>query len=159
MEIFQPLLDIFKSSEFQTALANVLILTITGVAAAVSRVIFGFVKTNTSERQFLLLQSVAVAAVRAAEQGELAGLVKDKKQSAFNVVNAYIAQMGLTAITAEQIDAAIESAVLTQFNAYKAQPAPAFPFAFGPLPTPDEVEDMGSPEPGTIADVGGEANG
>jgi LL-H family phage holin len=152
--LFQPLVDILKSTEFQTALANVLILTITGVAAAVSRAIFSFVKTNTSERQFLLLQSIAVAAVRAAEQGELAGLVKDKKQSAFNVINEYIKQMGLTEVTAEQIDAAIESAVLTQFNAYKTQPAPAFPFSFGPLPTPDGEE--GEPEPGAEPE---EANG
>jgi LL-H family phage holin len=159
LEVFQPLLDILKSSEFQTAIANVLILTITGVAAAISRAIFGFVKTNTNERQFLLLQSIAIAAVRAAEQGELAGLVKDKKQSAFNIINAYIQQMGLTEITAEQIDAAIESAVLTQFNAYKTQPAPAFPFPFGPLPTPDEGEDGETPETGTIADAGEEANG
>lgn len=141
--------EMFSSPEFQTALANILIITITGVAAAISKAIFSFVKTNTNERQFLLLQSLAVAAVRAAEQGELAGYVSDKKASAFNVIDAYLKQMGITGITAAQIDAAIEAAVLTQFNAYKTQPVPQFPFPF-PVdpdePTP-ETEPVPEPEP------------
>lgn len=157
--LLQPLIDILKSPEFQTSLANVLLLVITGLAATIGRAGFGFIKSNTNEKQFLLLQSLAVAAVRAAEQGELAGVISDKKASAFNIVNAYLQQMGLTAITAEQIDAAIESAVLTQFNAYKTQPAPAFPFSFPDFGSADPAaagdEDV-TPEPG---DESEEANG
>lgn len=142
--ILQPLVDILKSPEFQTSLANVLILTVTGIVTVLAKAGFGFIKTNTNERQFLLLQSLAVAAVRAAEQGELSGIVQDKKRSAFNVVNAYLQQMGLTGITAEQIDAAIESAVLTQFNAYKTQPVPSFPFPFIPAADPGEGDGEGA---------------
>ena len=136
MEILQPLLDVFKSSEFQTAVANVLIMVVTGVIAVIGRATLGTLRARTTDQQFTLLQDIAGFAVKAAEQAGLSGRVTDKKASAINIVQQYLTQYGITGVTAEQIDAAIESAVLSQFNLYKTYPSLTFE-----LPTTETTGD------------------
>ena len=136
--------DFLANPEVQTALVNLILAVVSVSAAALSRAVLSFVRTRTNEWQFQLLQNIASSAVLAAEQAGLAGRVQDKKKSAFNVINAHLRQMGLTAITAEQVDAAIEAAVLSNLNYSKTQRG-ALPFELFPLPTPVENEGEDSP--------------
>lgn len=138
--------DLLANPDVQSALGTVLLALSGLIATVLSSAGLAFIKSKTSADTFEQLQLFAQYAVLAAEQGKLAGYISDKKASATNLVNAYLKQAGITGVTAEAIDGAIEAAVLRSFNAYKTQPAPAFPFPFGPLPTPDDVD--GEPDSG-----------
>lgn len=147
-------MDIIKeflaNPEVQSALGT-LILALAGfIATALSSATVGLIKSKTTAAQFEQLQLFAIAAVHAAEQGALSGFVTDKKASAINVVNGYLQSAGITSVSAADIDAAIEAAVLRSFNAYKTQPAVSpfgFPFPM-PEPTPPNGVDDLPPEEG-----------
>lgn len=62
-----------------------------------------------------VLDALAEKAVNAAEQANMAGLIQDKKEYAMEIVAKFLADQGLT-INIALIDAAIEAAVLEQFN-------------------------------------------
>ena len=131
--------DFLSAPEFQTALGTIILVTVSSLTALVLGALYAFIKSNTSQTQFDLLRELAQSAVLAAEQGQLAGFVTDKKKSAIAIVQAHLTQMGLTGITATQIDAAIETAVLASFNAYKTAPQPVYPFyPIEPEPQGDE---------------------
>lgn len=106
----------FNSPELQTAIANILLLVITGVVGAISKAVYTFVKTKTSANQFAILEQVVTSAIRTAEQGAIAGFVTDKKATAFAIVNEGLKNAGIRNLTAAQIDAAIEAAVKYEFN-------------------------------------------
>lgn len=144
--------SILTSPEFQQAIANVLLLVVTLVTGALAKAGYSFLKSNTSANQFLLLQEIADAAVKAAEQGALSGFVTDKKATATKVVQDSLNKAGLKSVTAEQIEAAIEGAVLTNFNADKTAAAVVNePVADAPV----EAEDAADLADGEPADEAG----
>ena len=109
-------MDILTSSELQVAIANILLLVITAIASAISKAVYTFIKTKTSDTQLMMLRELAAAAVNAAEQGAIAGFVTDRKATAIRIVNEGLANAGIKNLTATQIEAAIETAVKETFN-------------------------------------------
>lgn len=61
------------------------------------------------------VEQVARIAVRAAEQANLGGLIKDKKDYAVAIAQEWLNEKGLN-ITLDLIEAAIEAAVYQEFN-------------------------------------------
>lgn len=77
-------------------------------------------REKLSVQQADFLKQAALFAVQAAEQAGMGGLIKDKKTYAVEVAQIWLANKGLT-IDLELIAAAIEAAVLEQFNKDKVQ--------------------------------------
>jgi hypothetical protein len=121
----------------QQAIANILLIVITGVVGALAKAFYTWVKTNTSASQFSLLEQIAASAVDAAEQGAIAGFVKDRKATAIAIVNEGLKNAGIKNLTAEQIDAAVEAAVKLNLNADKS---------FVGVPAEDEPVVVEDPE-------------
>ena len=133
-------MDIFTSPQFQEALANAVILIITGIVGALSRAFYLWLKAHTTQQQFSILEQIADAAVNAAEQGAIGGFVTDKKATATAIVNEYLTNAKITGLTAQQIDAAIEAAVKVNFNAdLQASAKPVTE-----TPVPDETAPAGT---------------
>lgn len=109
-------MDFLSNSETQQAIANIVLLVVTGVVGAIAKAIYTFIKTNTSQTQFSILEQIAASAVSTAEQGAIAGFVTDKKATALSIVNEGLKNAGITNLSAEQIDAAVEAAVKDNFN-------------------------------------------
>lgn len=65
-----------------------------------------------------VLDEVAVTAVQAAEQMQLADMIADKKQYALATVDEYLRVRGFT-VDMAIIEAAVEAAVLREFNQAK----------------------------------------
>lgn len=105
-------MEFLTSPEFQTALGTLILITIGGLATYLTRGIVGLIKAKTTAEQLNTLRTIAAIAVQAVEQSGLGGELEDKKQSAINLVNIFLTQAGITGINADQIDAAIEAAVL-----------------------------------------------
>jgi hypothetical protein len=141
----QIIVSILASPEVQASIATVLLTVITGLVTAASRALFGWLKANTSAKQFALLQELAAVAVKAAEQGAIAGFVNDRKATAVNIVNEGLKNAGIKNLTAEQIEAAIEAAVLaTASEVADAQVARAetrTTFSVGTVPAPEPGDD------------------
>lgn len=95
-------------------LAPVLAAAVTGWVAVKIRVALEELK-NEYKEQWWILELVATTAVQAAEQANLAGLIKDKKAYALSIVEAALAEHGF-AIDLDVIDAAVEAAVWSEFN-------------------------------------------
>lgn len=112
-------MEFLVNAEIQQAVANIVLLVVTGLVGAIAKAIYTFIKTNTSQTQFSILEQVAASAVLTAEQGAIAGFVSDKKATAIAIVNEALKNAGVTNLSAEQIDAAIEAAVKQNFNFYK----------------------------------------
>lgn len=74
-----------------------------------------FLRSKTTAEQFEFLQHAAMVAVQATEQLGLNGYIADKKAVAEGIVIRELNSRGVR-VTAEQLDAAIESAVLEAFN-------------------------------------------
>lgn len=104
-------MEFLSSPEFQQALGTLILITVGGLAAWLTKGLVAFVKAKTTAEQINTLRVFASIAVSAAEQGAIAGFITDKKASAINLVNIYLTQAGITGVNAEQIDAAIEAAV------------------------------------------------
>lgn len=105
-------MEFLQSPEFQAAFGSLVLLFVGGVAAYLASSVAALLKAKTTTEQINTLQTIAAIAVQAVEQSGLTGTLTDKKQSAINLVNIFLVQHGITGVTAEQIDAAIESAVL-----------------------------------------------
>lgn len=117
-------MDFLSSPELQQAIANIILLIITAGVTAITKVVYTYIKTNTSGQQFAILQELAASAVSAAEQGAIAGFVNDRKGTAIAIVNEGLKNAGIKNLTAEQIDAAIEAAVKDGLNPDKQVNAP-----------------------------------
>lgn len=117
-------MDFLSSPELQQAIANIILLVITAGVTAITKVVYTYIKTNTSAQQFAVLEQLAASAVSAAEQGAIAGFVKDRKGTAIAIVNEGLKNAGIRNLTAEQIDAAIEAAVKDGLNPDKQVNAP-----------------------------------
>lgn len=111
----------------QQAIANILLIVITGVVGALAKAFYTFIKTHTSVSQFMLLEQLASSAVDASEQGAIAGFITDRKATAIAIVNEGLKNAGVRNLTAEQIDASIEAAVKYNLNADKVYVAPVEP--------------------------------
>lgn len=122
-------MDILSSPELQQAIANIILLVITAGVGAITKVAYTYIKTHTSAQQFAMLQELAASAVSAAEQGAIAGFVNDRKGTAVAIVNEGLKNAGITNLTAEQIDAAIEAAVKDGLNPDKQVASPVTPDA------------------------------
>lgn len=109
-------MDIFASAEFQQAIANIILLVVTGITGAIAKAVYTFIRTKTSGEQFALLEALASSAVYASEQQAIAGLINDKKQVAMEIVNVGLKNAGITNLTADQIASAIEAAVKENLN-------------------------------------------
>jgi len=131
-------LDILSSPELQQAIANIILLVITTGVAAITKVAYTYIRTHTSAQQFAILEQLAASAVSAAEQGAIAGFVTDRKGTAVAIVNEGLKNAGITNLTAEQIDAAIEAAVKDGLNFDKQAVSPETPDA---EPVIEEVVD------------------
>lgn len=129
-------MDILSSPELQQAIANIILLIISGGVAAIAKVAYTYIKTNTSATQFAVLEQIAASAVSAAEQGAIAGFVTDRKGTAIAIVNEGLKNAGIKNLTAEQIDAAIEAAVKDGLNFNKQVNSPTTPDV-----EPEVVED------------------
>lgn len=109
-------MEFLASAELQQAIANIILLVVTGVAGAIAKAVYTFIKTNTSANQFALLEALASSAVYAAEQQAIAGYITDRKNNAMAIVNEGLKNAGVTNLTAEQISSAIEAAVKENLN-------------------------------------------
>lgn len=107
---------ILQDPQTQQALANIFIMVLTTLVTVLTKASYSYLKANTSEKQFSLLEALAASAVSAAEQGAIAGFVNDRKATAVAIVNAGLASAGIKNITGEQVDAAIEAAVKDGLN-------------------------------------------
>lgn len=101
------------------ALLAILGLFITAAVGGVN----SWLRANLKEKNYMLLQEVAYDAVHAAEQGALGGMVRDKKSSAMRIAVESLASMGVK-VTINQVDAAIEAAVLRAFNQERVNAKP-----------------------------------
>lgn len=63
----------------------------------------------------MILQTAATMAVRAAEQSKMSELITNKKAYALDIAEKWLLEKGIT-VDLALIDAAIEAAVLTEFN-------------------------------------------
>lgn len=113
----------FNDPAFQAAIANIITLAIIGVVGALSKAFYTFVKSKTSAQQFSMLEQLAASAVSASEQGAIGGFVTDKKATAIAIVNEGLKNAGITNLSAEQIEAAIEAAVKDNLNPNRQAPS------------------------------------
>jgi hypothetical protein len=80
---------------------------VTAVVAGISSVI----RAHVRDKNYEFLHAVALDAVHAAEQGHIAGIIKNKKESAMRLAVETLSANGVK-VTINQLDAAIEAAVL-----------------------------------------------
>lgn len=98
-----------------TALAGLVIAWITKV--------IGDVKSKLTEDQEWIINQAIKSAVLAAEQANIAGAVKEKKEYALNIAEQWLASKGIT-IDLNILDARIEAAVYDEFNRDKEASKP-----------------------------------
>lgn len=73
-------------------------------------------KGELGDQVLAILNTLAVAAVHAAEQAKLKDYLVDKKTHAVNAVQKGLNDLGLKGISVETISSFIEAAVFTEFN-------------------------------------------
>lgn len=103
-------------------LEQVLLVVLPVLAAAATAWIAQKVREGAArltEHQRKVLLAVVQTAVLAAEQAGAAGYVKDKKAYALEVAQGWLKQQGVK-IDLGLLDAAIEAAVLEEFNRYRS---------------------------------------
>ena len=96
-------------------LTSVLLLTITGIVASLASAVRQWFKAKFTNEQQKAIGNVASTAVLAAEQMGASGYIEDKKAQALSVVTSTLERAGIK-VTAEQIESAIEAAVLVEIN-------------------------------------------
>jgi len=109
------MLDIISTPEFGQFVVNLLISFVAILVPLIGTAVRGFVKSNQSNAQFLLVMEVARMAVLAAEQAGLAGVISDKKASAMAAAQTMLADRGLN-VDLSALDAAIEAAVAAELK-------------------------------------------
>jgi hypothetical protein len=116
------------SELLSAVLMAVLSLVLPFVARALVRLLvakWGEVQSKMTTQQLAVLNVVTTLAVQAAEQLGLSEQIKDKKAYALQVAYQWLKDKGID-IDLNYLDAAIEAAVLEEFNRDKpALPAPA----------------------------------
>lgn len=107
--------DILSSPAMQTAIANIVLAVAGLMATAITGAGISLLKSKLTVNQLNTLTDIARTAVQAAEQTHIAGAITDKKASALATATAMLKDHGIQ-VSAQAIDAAIESAVLSEFN-------------------------------------------
>jgi len=107
---------------FLSSLArSILLAVIPVISASISALLITKVRALTEglKREMgnygWVLEEFATIAVRAAEQANIAGLIKDKKQYAVEILDKSLKDHGFN-VNLDVISAAIEAAVLQEFN-------------------------------------------
>lgn len=103
-----------------TALAGLVIAWITKVISDL--------KSKLTEDQEWIINQAIKSAVLAAEQANIAGEVKEKKEYALNIAEQWLASKGIT-IDLNILDARIEAAVFDEFNRDKEESKPVAGFS------------------------------
>jgi hypothetical protein len=148
-DLLNQILAVLRGPELQSALANALLAIITIVVGFVSKNGYTWLRANTTAKQQSILEQVATTAVLAAEQGRVGGFVTEKKQTALSIIQDALDKAGIS-LTATQISAAIEAAVLREFNTDKVvaqTTGTTEASASGSLSTPS-VEALPAPDAG-----------
>lgn len=111
-------MEFLATPEFGQLVTNVLVALASLLITAVGGAVTGFVRSRTTAQQWSVIQSIVTAAVRAAESAGITGDIVSKKSAALAAAQAMLASRGIK-IDANALDAAIEAAVLEQFNYWK----------------------------------------
>lgn len=101
--------------DVSTLLANLLIGVITALIGIAGTAVTNFLKSKLNAQQLETLGEIAAIAVNYAEQKGLVSEAIDKKSEALKAATDLLADRGIR-IDPAALDAAIESAVLEQFN-------------------------------------------
>ena len=111
--------------EFASQFAEGVLLALAPVLAAmvaawmIAKIKEAWAKARTAAGEWVwVLDAIAEKAVNAAEQSNMAGLIQDKKAFALDLAQKFLVEQGYN-IDLSLIDAAIEAAVLEQFNKSK----------------------------------------
>lgn len=105
--------------EVTTLIAQAVLALLGTLLTAVLTVGIRLIRAKTTTEQFEFIQQAAAIAVSAAEQLGLNGAIEDKKSAALVMLESELARRGIK-VTAEQLDTALEAAVLDAFNAGRA---------------------------------------
>lgn len=139
------MLDFLSSPELQGALSNFVILFVGLFTTALLANGSLWIRSHVTMDKLSLLKEFAATAVKSAEQGEIAGILKDKKASALAVVQGLLDAFKVSGFTADDVEAAIEAAVL-EFNQREGYFMKSI--LSGGEELPDEEQPAGEPEVG-----------
>lgn len=106
-------------------LSQIFLAVATAVIALVGKASRDFINANKDNKNFSLLNDIAEAAVQAAEQLYTKRDGDTKKAAAIDFAESWLATKGIN-IDADELSAAIEAAVLREFN-YPQAVEPASP--------------------------------
>jgi len=84
------------------------------------------IKAKLTADQLVILQTAVDIGIKAAEQLDLAGAIKDKKVEALRIAQNYLTAHGVK-IDLATLDSAIEAAVYAAFNTGKTKPVEIAP--------------------------------
>jgi LL-H family phage holin len=113
MDQLNPYLSIFLT-QFLYIVLPVLATLLAALCVQGLRWLEGKIKAERPDI-FKTLQFLASAAVQAAEQAKIAGLISDKKVYAIGLITEQLNTLGLT-IDVQSIEGAIETAVFAEIN-------------------------------------------
>ena len=111
-----------ETIDFNAMMVQVFLAVLTVVVAVLGKIARQWLTTSLTGKQQDVLEMFAVTAVQAAEQLGYTGAITDKWQYAVDTVVEQLDKAGIM-VTPESIVATIESAVATEFNAYKLRTA------------------------------------
>jgi len=103
------------------ALLPLLVSLLVGQVVRVGQDLTGKLKARNAEA-YGMVRFAAMAAVKAAEQANLGGLIEEKKAYAIDYVERYIEKAYGVKVDVEVISQAIEAAVYDEFNKYRNLP-------------------------------------
>ena len=123
-----------ETIDFNAMMVQVFLAVLTVVVAVLGKIARQWLTTSLTGKQQDVLEMFAVTAVQAAEQLGYTGAITDKWQYAVDTVVEQLDKAGIM-VTPESIVATIESAVATEFNAYKLRTADTLtPYPEEPAP-------------------------
>ena len=105
------------AQQFLLALAPIVASLLAAWVFAKARLAWAELKADHGDYAYWL-ELVAGMAVKAAEQAKMSDLIVDKREYAFEIIERWLSQKGVT-LDVDIIYAAIEAAVLEEFNRHK----------------------------------------
>lgn len=108
-------MEILSSPETSALIANIVVSVIGLLTTVIVGAGLRFLRSKLTAQQFELLQEIATTVVQAVEQTSLNQPIMDKKAEALRVISEILASKGVN-VSPEAIEAAIEAAVLNEFN-------------------------------------------
>lgn len=101
----------------------VLATALAGLAVALITKVVGELKAKLNDEQEWIINQAIKSSVMAAEQANIAGAVKEKKEYALNIAKQWLLSKGIT-MDLNILDARIEAAVYDEFNREKVADKP-----------------------------------